>query len=84
MLRTIFSLLLIVVLNGIHFSNCYAEEGLQVLTPKQKAKITFQAIAADKLLVSVLDHENNPIRGLQSEDFAVHADMKKTTPSFCT
>ncbi len=78
MLRTIFSLLLIVVLNGIHFSNCYAEEGLQVLTPKQKAKITFQAIAADKLLVSVLDHENNPIRGLQSEDFAVHADMKKT------
>jgi len=69
--------LLFVVLPVFHFYNCYAAEDLEVLTPDQKAKITYQVVDENKLLVSVLDAKDNPIRGLKAEDFVVKRGIKK-------
>jgi hypothetical protein len=68
---------LLVLLNGMHFSNCYAEENLQVLIPDLEATITFQTFGEGKILASVLDAEDNPIRGLEAEDFIVQSGIKK-------
>ena len=59
------------------FSNYYAEKDLHVLVPEHKAKITFQTFGEDKLLTSVLDAEDNPIRGLKEKDFIVQSGIKK-------
>ena len=59
------------------FSNYYAEKDLHVLVPEHKAKITFQTFGEDKLLTSVLDAEDNPIRGLKEKDFVVQSGIKK-------
>jgi outer membrane protein OmpA-like peptidoglycan-associated protein len=59
------------------FSNYHAEKDLHVLVPEHKAKITFQTFGEDKLLTSVLDAEDNPIRGLKEKDFIVQSGIKK-------
>ncbi|RPI76507.1 MAG: VWA domain-containing protein, partial [Desulfobacteraceae bacterium] len=59
------------------FTNlCFAAENLQVLVPKRTAKVNVQEIDESKLLVSVLDPENNPIKGLSSADFVVKKGIK--------
>jgi len=75
MMKAIFSFLL-VVLSGLHFYNAYAADGLQVLTPDHEARITYQLIDEGKLLVSVRDAEENPIRGLQPKNFVVKSGIK--------
>ena len=77
MLRNVFFFLLFVILNCIHFPNCYAEQGLQVEIANHKGKITFQTLDKDRLLVSVLDAEDKPVRGLKREDFIVRSGMKQ-------
>lgn len=50
----------------------YTPEGeLQVLIPDHEAKITFQEIDENKVLVSALDAEDNPVKGLMPDDFKV-------------
>ena len=59
------------------FANlCLAVENLQVSVPNRKAKVNFQEIAENKILVSVLDSENNPIKGLSPDDFVVKEGIK--------
>ena len=76
MMKTIFSVCL-VALNALYFFNSYAAEDLRVLTPDREAKITYQVVDESMLLVSVLDAEGNPIRGLKAEDFVVQKGIKK-------
>jgi outer membrane protein OmpA-like peptidoglycan-associated protein/Mg-chelatase subunit ChlD len=59
------------------FSDRHAEETLQVRVPNFKAKVTFQSFGEQKLLASVLDAEDNPIRGLHGRDFVVQRGSKK-------
>ena len=48
----------------------YTPKGeLQVRLPDHDAKITFQEIDENKILVSALDAENNPVKGLIPDDF---------------
>lgn len=50
----------------------YTPEGkLQVLVPGRDAKITFQEIDNNKVLASVLDAQENPVKDLMTEDFKV-------------
>jgi outer membrane protein OmpA-like peptidoglycan-associated protein len=50
----------------------YTPEGkLEVLVPGHDAKITFQEIDDNKVLASVLDAEENPVKDLMTEDFKV-------------
>ena len=59
------------------FANpCLSMENLQVLVPNHNAKVTFQEIDENKILVSVLDPQNDPIKGLHPDDFAVKKGIK--------
>ncbi|MBC8440003.1 MAG: OmpA family protein [Deltaproteobacteria bacterium] len=54
--------------SGVCFA--FTPEGeLQVLIPGYDAKITFQEIDDNKILVSAVDAENNPVKGLMPDDF---------------
>jgi len=54
--------------SGVCFA--FTPEGeLQVLIPGNDAKITFQEIDDNKILVSAVDAENNPVKGLMPDDF---------------
>jgi outer membrane protein OmpA-like peptidoglycan-associated protein len=68
---------LVSLASGLYVAGGYAAEDLRVLTPNHEAKITVQVLDENKLLVSVLDAEENPIRGLGSGDFVVHRGTKK-------
>ncbi|MCK5099818.1 MAG: VWA domain-containing protein, partial [Desulfobacteraceae bacterium] len=50
---------------------------LQVHIPGHEAKITFQEIDENKVLVSVLDSEDNPVQGLMPDDFKVQKGTKQ-------
>ena len=77
MFRNVFFFLLFVVLNCLYFPNCYAQQDLQVQIANHKGKITFQKLDKDRLLVSVLDAEDNPVKGLKGEDFIVHKGTRQ-------
>ncbi len=53
------------------------EEELQVMVPDQDAAITFQEIDENKILVSAVDSENNPVKGLTKNDFIIKKGGKK-------
>jgi outer membrane protein OmpA-like peptidoglycan-associated protein len=50
---------------------------LEVVTPRHKAKLTHQILAENRLLVSVKDLDNHPIKGLKPEDFIVKSGTRK-------
>lgn len=50
----------------------YTPEGkLQVSIPGHKAKVTFQEIDENKILVSAIGAEDTPVKGLVSDDFRI-------------
>jgi outer membrane protein OmpA-like peptidoglycan-associated protein/Mg-chelatase subunit ChlD len=55
---------------GICLANTPKGE-IQVLIPGHEAKITFQEIDVDKILVSALDAHDNPIKGLLPNNFKI-------------
>jgi outer membrane protein OmpA-like peptidoglycan-associated protein len=57
--------------------NAYAEEDLRALIHDPQAKVTYQVIDERKLLISAVDPEDNPIRGLKTEDFIITKGKKK-------
>jgi len=68
-------LLLVMAVMGFLFSGVclgYTPEGeLQVLVPNYEAKITFQQIDEHRILVSALDVEDAPVKGLIPDDFTI-------------
>ncbi|MBU0465947.1 MAG: OmpA family protein, partial [Proteobacteria bacterium] len=61
-------LMMFFLFSGVCFA--FTPEGeLQVLIPGHDAKITFQDIDDNKILVSAIDAENNPVKGLMPDDF---------------
>jgi len=69
--------LLIVAVSLLVAASCLAAEPLEVLTPALKGKLAFQVIDEKSLLVSVTDAKNNPVRGLQADDFILQSGNKK-------
>lgn len=56
------------LLSGVGIA--FTPEGeLQVLIPGHDAKITFQKVDANNVLVSAVDADNNPVKGLTLDDF---------------
>lgn len=78
-MRKLLCFLLFAVLSGPFLLDCYAaEDTVQVLTtPERAAKVIYQILEENKLLVSVLDADENPVRGLTTEDFVVKKGIKK-------
>lgn len=69
--------LFFILTSGTYVGACFAAEELQVGTPGLQAKITFQSTAENKLLVSALDQEDNPVKGLTEGDFLITKGKKK-------
>ncbi len=69
-MRKFLTILLSIVLMGVYVQS-NAQEELQVTGPASATRLTFQSIEENKLLVSTLDNEGNPILGLQPQDFQI-------------
>jgi outer membrane protein OmpA-like peptidoglycan-associated protein len=76
MKKTIF-FLLCVVGPFLWFHGGYTADILEVQTPDLDARVRFQELDEGKLLVSVFDAQENPIRGLGAEDFLVQRGIKR-------
>ncbi|MGD8797678.1 MAG: OmpA family protein [Desulfobacterales bacterium] len=61
----------------LHGFSCLAAEPIVVTTPGHEAKLTHQVINETRMLVTVKDSENNPIKGLTAENFVIKRDNKK-------
>ena len=75
-MKKIFSTLLVMAC-FFYLANCLAAEEIQVLVSDNTAKLTYQVIDDSRLLVSAKDTKNNPIKGLNVEDFVVQRGIKK-------
>ncbi len=74
-MRKIAVILLILIMVGFHAEARSAQEML-VTGPANTSKLTFHAIDENKILVSVLDAEENPILGLLPKDFTIQKGPK--------
>lgn len=70
MILTVCSLFSVVCLAGV-------EGELQVAIPGHDAKITFQEIDENSILVSATDSENDPVKGLTKDNFVLKKGTKK-------
>ncbi len=71
---------LILLLSTLLAGNCFAESGadqISVDIPGREVKIDFQKIDENKVLVSALDADDNPVKGLLKEDFTVQKGTKE-------
>ena len=66
-----------VMLGFFYLVNCLAAEEFQVQIPGRAVNLTYQVIDDNRLLVAAKDAENNPIKGLNVEDFVVKRGIKK-------
>ncbi|HSO18971.1 MAG TPA: hypothetical protein VLT88_05920, partial [Desulfosarcina sp.] len=55
----------------------FCEEDLLIEPPERVAELTYQAIAPGRLLISALDSDGNPVRGLTARDFVLLRDGKE-------
>ena len=65
------------LLYGLIVANCFAAEDIKVIVRGHKAGLNYQKIDEGKLLVSVLDSNEEPIRGLTPEDFIVGRGIQR-------
>jgi outer membrane protein OmpA-like peptidoglycan-associated protein len=68
-----FMLLLVV----FSFGNAIAAEEIKVVVRDREAGLSYQVVDEDKLLVSVLDGDEAPVRGLTAADFSVGSGIQK-------
>ena len=68
-------ILMVLMMLGFH-TESRAKEDVQVTGPENTAKMTFRLIDENKILVSVLDAQENPILGLQPKDFTIKKGLK--------
>ena len=61
----------------VFLSNGIAAEDFKVIVRNAGATLNYQILDDGKLLVSVLDEKDEPIRGLKREDFIVGSGIRK-------
>jgi hypothetical protein len=69
--------IIFVLIYGLYFPNCFAGEDFKVLIQDGKARLTYQVTGVNMVMVSALDAENNPVRGLKPEHFVIKKDGKR-------
>ena len=75
-MKKIFSTIF-VMLSFFYLANGLAAEEFQVQIPGRTVNLTYQVIDDNRLLVAAKDAENNPIKGLNVEDFVIKRGIKK-------
>lgn len=72
----LFALIVCVLFFSIGWAAETDSETLEVQGPAETGNLTFQSIEPGKLLVSVVDANENPIMGLTSKDFSIRENQK--------
>jgi len=65
------------LLGAVNFGIGVAAEDIKVVVQGQQAAVSYQVVDEGKLLVSVLDDGDEPIRGLTGADFMVGSGIQK-------
>lgn len=65
------------LLGAFNFGKGLAAEDIMVVVRDQKAALSYQVVDEGKLLVSVLDDGQEPVRGLTAADFKVGSGIQK-------
>ncbi|MBT8365831.1 MAG: OmpA family protein, partial [Deltaproteobacteria bacterium] len=68
---------LILLLSVFNSGFGFAAEEIKVVVQGHQAKLSYQVVDEGKLLVSVLDGDEKPIRGLTGADFSVGSGIQK-------
>jgi len=68
---------MILAICGLCFNTCFADSDLQVEISNMDAKVSFQEIDKDTILVSALNSDGDPVTGLMPDDFIVQRGLKK-------
>lgn len=68
---------LVLLFSVMNYGNGITAEDIKVVVPGHKAVLNYQVIDDDKLLVSVLGPDEEPIRGLTSDDFVVGSGIQR-------
>ena len=76
MKKTLLSVFML-VLCAISSANSIAEQDIKVVVREQNAILNYQTVDEGKLLVSVLDGNEEPVRGLTAADFYVGKGIQK-------
>ncbi|UCD80949.1 MAG: OmpA family protein [Desulfobacterales bacterium] len=76
-MRKILLSFLMLLLYGLITGDSFADEDIKVIVRGRKAILNYQVIDDDRLLVSVLNSNEEPIRGLTPEDFIVGSGIQK-------
>ena len=64
---------------GFSFTICFASQDIKVLVNKPGTQLSYNNIEEGKVVVSIMDAQGEPIRGLQPEDFTVGRGIQKAT-----
>jgi outer membrane protein OmpA-like peptidoglycan-associated protein len=70
-------IVLLAMFFSVGLSEAYAENLLEILTPDRLTTMTYQMLDDGRLLVSVVDSDGNPVKGLNLEDFAIKKGLRK-------
>lgn len=73
---TLFALVVCILFFNTGWAAETDTETLKVQGPAETGKLTFQSIEPGKLLVSVVDADENPIMGLTPKDFSISENQK--------
>ena len=68
-----------VVLCVFSFTVCFASQDIKVLVNQPDTQLSYNVIEAGKVMVSIMDAQGEPIRGLKPEDFLVGRGIQKAT-----
>ncbi len=72
-------LIIAAVLWVFSFTICFASQDIKVLVKQPDARLSYTVIEDGKVMVSIMDAQGEPIRGLKSEDFTVGRGIQKAT-----
>ena len=64
---------------GFNLTICFASQDIKVLVKQPDAQLSYNLIEEGKVLVSIMDAQGDPIRGLKPEDFTVGRGIQKAT-----
>ncbi len=64
---------------GFSITICFASQDIKVLVSQPDTQLSYKIIEEGKVMVSIVDAQGEPIRGLKPEDFTVGRGIQKAT-----
>ncbi|MEE4262090.1 MAG: OmpA family protein [Desulfobacteraceae bacterium] len=78
-MKKAFIIALVLGVLAFSFKICFASQDIKVLVKQPDIQLSYNLIEEGKVLVSTMDAQGKPIRGLKPEDFTVGRGIQKAT-----